>query len=1137
MKRTITQMNVNNTKVINLKFLAYLLFVVLSITNLSALLPTALHAQEVSVWEANFNNSDELPTAWRNESSVPNIWLINNAYEGSQNTPLQPKAISGSPNSRYLHISAEKAKVRNANYDASFQTYSEVVTPSISTLGYTNVQFSFFTICGGQEGKDYGQVFVSINNGEFEVLEPNIFSVDNWKRYSYPSIVGQFDNALVRFKFVWRNDDDNVGNPISFGIDELSIKGTPIEKGVIINESIPKAICSGSSFRLNYRSFGTFTLDNAYNVEISDDKGFFSDKPTVIGSLSSQLNSGVIFCNIPKEFTKGNYLLRVVSTKPVFVSANTLTLSLSSPALPGKVTSPDEVLCIGQNTVLTLSGFEGTILWEISYDGINFIPLSGTDLSNFPTEPLRQTTYYRARVTSGNCPPSYSNIIRLNVAPPIITGSAWAEPYEFCTPTTTVLTLKNYSDDAKIQWQESNDNLNFVDIANATTPTFTTPPISVTTYYRASVSTNFCAVPEYSNPVSVIYGLQVYCNNDPVRSLPGELVRIFVIATAIKDQGGEILFDPGDGTDVLVFKDVKTVPFVIEYTYNKPINANYKIIVKNVDGCEGTCEGLVTVNDQAILLTRLPIPFLCVGDTGVIEFTTKGMFGKSNTFVAEISDERGDFLASRVISPESKGDSVVFKIPMDAAGGGGYKIRIKSTSPIAYSDEVTGIIVTPAPRQGIISGPVLVCNSDTVTLNIDGQEPGAEIAWEQSSDGINFTPVPQGFFTQQKYFVKNNSYFRVKLTPMSPGGACRPGYSDTILVKVGMEVKCSYKPDPAQIGKPVIFSVDITNDPGPFLFDWQFGDGKTGFYENITSLPHVVNHTYEKTGRYEYSVKIKGKYCSGSCQATITVGETAFEVTISSITPASDQACGGDVWQVKVLSTKKPDTGNVYAVELSDETGSFTKPTEIGTIKSNDTVATVTATVPAIIKTGTEYKVRTTATTPKVASAPFNKTYKLNPKPAKPEIGIVDKKLSVKTPLVGTYTWYAEGSTTPAGTGATFAPTANAKYKVVFADKNSCSSESDYVMYTSMERKLTESNLKVYPNPFKTDFDIRMNASGSTADLNVFNMMGQKVASKRAEVRNGIVNESIDLSDEPSGVYFLKVVSQGREQVVKIVKQ
>lgn len=1097
---------------------------------------TNLLAQETSIWEANFNSSDELPSAWRNESGLPNVWVVNSVYEGSTNTPLQPKTITGGPAGRYLHITSQNAKSKNANYDPSTECFSEVTTPSISTLGYTNVQFSFYTICGGLEKNDFGQLLVSVNNGEFELLEPSFFGVENWKQFTYPGVVGKFDNALIRFKFVWKNNGDNSGGNISFGIDELSLKGTAITKGVIINEAIPKAVCGGGNFRLNYRGFGEFTLNNEFIVEMSDDKGNFSDTPTTIGSLSSQLNTGIIFCNIPKEIIKGTFLLRIKSTKPEYLSINTIKLILSPPAIPGKAVAADDTLCFGGNTVIDLQGYEGTITWEISYDGINFVPIPGTDLPNFSTELIKQTTYYRARVTGGSCPPAYSNIVMLKVAPPITAGTAVAVPYEFCVPSSTKLTLTNYSPNAKIQWQESFDELEYFDIAGANENEFTTPLITNTVYYRAAVSSPFCATFEKSNTVKVTYGMEVFCKADPQRALPGESVIIYVIASAIAETPGKITFDPGDGSNPTVFDNRKS-PVIIEYKYDNPISATYVVTVESPSGCTGRCEGVISVNDHAIILTTLPRPFLCVGDSGEIAFETKGTFGKGNDFIAELSDERGDFLAATAIGQQSLEGVVAFKIPMNAAGGGGYKIRLRSTNPIAYSDEVTSITVTPAPAQGVITAPSLICSADTVTLNIDGQEPGAELLWEVSYDGVKFEPIEDGFFTQQKFFLKEKAFFRVKLTPIGPGGACLPGYSDTVLVNVGMSVKCSYKPDPAENGKPVVFSVELTNDPGPFTFDWQFGDNKSEFFDNVSTLPHVVTHTYEKPGKYEYSVKVKGKYCIGSCQATINVAEGSFEVSISSISPNLDQACGGDVWEVSVSGNRKPDTNNIYSVELSDENGSFSTPIRLGTINSSESSAKIAATIPENIIQGSAYKVRATASMPKAISAVYDKTYQLNPKPAKPLISVNGKTLEIKSPGVGTYTWYVEGSANSLGTGTTFTPSGNAKYKVIYSDRNGCRSESEFINYTSIDKFQREQSLKVYPNPFRDNFEVKALVNGPTADLVLYNMMGQKIASKRIDSKSGIINETFDVGTESAGVYFFKIISGGKEQMLKVIKQ
>ncbi|MEY3443484.1 MAG: hypothetical protein RLZZ519_1765, partial [Bacteroidota bacterium] len=68
-------------------------------------------------------------------------------------------------------------------------------------------------------------------------------------------------------------------------------------------------------------------------------------------------------------------------------------------------------ICDGEEVVLTLSGFSGTIQWEYSANlGGPFAPLSGVvgdSASIFPDS----SGFYRAVVTSGTCNPFYSDTL------------------------------------------------------------------------------------------------------------------------------------------------------------------------------------------------------------------------------------------------------------------------------------------------------------------------------------------------------------------------------------------------------------------------------------------------------------------------------------------------------------------------------------------------------------------------------------------------------------------------------------------------------------------------------------------------------------------------------------------------------
>jgi hypothetical protein len=78
-------------------------------------------------------------------------------------------------------------------------------------------------------------------------------------------------------------------------------------------------------------------------------------------------------------------------------------------------------------------------------------------------------------------------------------------------------------------------------------------------------------------------------------------------------------------------------------------------------------------------------------------------------------------------------------------------------------------------------------------------------------------------------------------------------------------------------------------------------------------------------------------------------------------------------------------------------------------------------------------------------------------------------------------------------------------------------------------------NLNVYPNPSEGLFSIPIVTNDQKVTINVFNNTSQLVLSNTYEVINSRVQ--INLSNKPQGVYFVKVHSNNKNNVFKIVKK
>jgi hypothetical protein len=153
----------------------------------------------------------------------------------------------------------------------------------------------------------------------------------------------------------------------------------------------------------------------------------------------------------------------------------------------------------------TGNGYNGTLtngsIWQVPSTSV----LGGSQ-ATFLWSPGGQTTNTITAATSG----TYSAVVTsagcqsASVSSSVVLGVTASSNQTICSGTSPAnLTLTGTT--TTIQWQSSTDNSNFTNIAGATSASLTTGQMGVlnaTTYYRANVTSTFCA-PSTSNTVTI----------------------------------------------------------------------------------------------------------------------------------------------------------------------------------------------------------------------------------------------------------------------------------------------------------------------------------------------------------------------------------------------------------------------------------------------------------------------------------------------------------------------------------------------------------------------------------------------------------------------------------------------------------
>lgn len=256
--------------------------------------------------------------------------------------------------------------------------------------------------------------------------------------------------------------------------------------------------------------------------------------------------------------------------------------------------------------------------------------------------------------------------------------------------------------------------------------------------------------------------------------------------------------------------------------------------------------------------------------------------------------------------------------------------------------------------------------------------------------------------------------------------------------------------------------------------------------------------------------------------------------------------CAGAALPVLFTTTGAFDTTNMFSAELSDTTGGFSQPLVIGTA-AGTTGGTINAVIPAGTVPSTQYRVRVTASSPVLASAP-SAALAINAIPvvtlapfADVPVNAAPFVLAGGMPLGGTYSGAGVS-------GNVFDPAAAGMgvhaITYTFTGGNGCSAVAAQtirvVAATGISRApdLTDDVTFAgnYPNPF-TDRTVILIAVRDRASLRltVHEMTGRLVAVLLdGDIGPGLHNIPFDSCGLPAGVYLCRLEHGGRMQVLRV---
>jgi hypothetical protein len=357
-----------------------------------------------------------------------------------------------------------------------------------------------------------------------------------------------------------------------------------------------------------------------------------------------------------------------------------------------------------------------------------------------------------------------------------------------------------------------------------------------------------------------------------------------------------------------------------------------------------------------------------------IPFTKTGTFQAGNIFTAQLSDATGSFATPTTLGTltSTAAGTISGNIPAGTPSGTGYQVRVIASSPyqtanVNASNITINLVnnsIAPTATQTIVAG----VDGNTLTVSETVTATSREWKYATVSGGpyTNFSPA-QSSANYIPNFTNAGTYYIVCETSVGSLTA----RSNEVTVNV---IKNQITPAGSQsllIGNAGA-TLTVTETPAATSREWLYSNTAGGPYQSFAPTETGITYqpVFNTAGTYYIVTKsvISGIDVTSN-EVTISVGNlniitgtvtgSPFEFSVSAPSASVN---------VPFTVSSTFNAGNIFTAQLSDASGSFTAPTNIGTLTST-TDGTINTTIPASTPAGNGYLIRVVSSDPVVSGS------------------------------------------------------------------------------------------------------------------------------------------------------------------------
>jgi gliding motility-associated-like protein len=631
--------------------------------------------------------------------------------------------------------------------------------------------------------------------------------------------------------------------------------------------------------------------------------------------------------------------------------SNVVTITVT-PALVAGTIGASQTLCAGTDaapltSTAPASGGAGTFTyqWEGSVDNVTWTAIPGATGAEYaPGVPIA-TTYFRRRVTSGNCGPEYSPAVLVTVLPVLTAGSISADQTICANSAPSLLTstaaAAGGTGTISYQWERSADNVTWAIISGAISADYAPDALMATTYFRRQARSGDCTTPP-SNVVTItvapalaagsIAADQTLCAGStpaPLTSGAPATGGVGAITYQWERSGDNTTWATIPGANELTHAPTQ----VIATTY-------FRRRVTSGGGCASALSNVVTITVAPTLVAGAigTSQSLCAGVTPNALTSTVPTTGGTGTFTYQW--ERSADNTSWTLVPGATGADYA-PGPLTATT---YFRRRVTSGPCGpeYSASVT-LTVLPALTAGSISADQTICANTAPsplasTSTATGGTGNYTYQWESSTDNVTWSAVPGATNpTLAPSALIVNTYFRRRVT--SGTGTCSTEISNVVTIQVTPLVTptVTLATPPVQCaGTPLTFTAVATNAGAAPTFQWFVNNVAVASGSTFTSSTLVTGD----------QVRVEVTPTAGLCStgpATATVAVTRTPTTAPTLAIAvqpNAPVCAGEplTFSIASVTGAGPTPTYQWQVNGNDVAGATTPVFTSTTLRDGQTV-------------------------------------------------------------------------------------------------------------------------------------------------------------------------------------------------------